>query len=209
MHRAPRGGRWASTRDNPRFDARCAKDGPVASAPIPHDESERLRSLAKLEVLDSEPEREFDALVHAAALVCGVPISLISLIDADRQWFKANLGLPGVSETPREVAFCAHAILQDDIFEVPDATADPRFADNALVTGHPAIRFYAGAPLRLSDGAHAGTLCVIDRQPRRLDALQRELLGHWRPQPSRRWKDGGRCAPSANCATARCGPRPR
>lgn len=150
----------------------------MASAPVPANESDRLRSLAGLDVLDSAPELEFDALVHAAARVCGVPISLISLIDAERQWFKANLGLPGVTETPRDVAFCAHAILQDGIFEVPDATADPRFADNALVTGDPSIRFYAGAPLRLSDGAHAGTLCVIDRQPRRLDPTQRELLGY-------------------------------
>ncbi len=150
----------------------------MSSAPIPSNEAERLRSLSQLGVLDSAPERQFDALVHAAALVCGVPVSLISLIDADRQWFKANVGLPGVSETPRELAFCAHAILQDGIFEVPDATADPRFADNALVTGDPRIRFYAGAPLRLSDGTHAGTLCVIDRRPRQLDAAQREVLGH-------------------------------
>ena len=126
--------------------------------------------------MDSAPEREFDALVQAAALVCGVPISLISLIDADRQWFKANVGLPGVTETPRELAFCAHAILEDGIFEVTDATRDPRFDDNLLVTGDPGIRFYAGATLRLSDGTHAGTLCVIDRQPRQLDAKQREVL---------------------------------
>jgi len=150
----------------------------MSSAPIPADELKRLRSLAALDVLDSAPEREFDALVKAAALVCGVPIALISLVDVDRQWFKANVGLPGVTETPRELAFCAHAILQDGIFEVADAEADPRFADNALVTGDPSIRFYAGATLRLHDGAHAGTLCVIDRQPRRLDASQREVLGH-------------------------------
>lgn len=150
----------------------------MSSARIPSDETERLRSLAELGVLDSAPEREFDALVQVAALVCGVPVSLISLIDTDRQWFKANVGLPGITETPRELAFCAHAILQDGIFEVPDATLDPRFVDNALVTSDPDIRFYAGATLRLSDGAHAGTLCVIDRQPRQLDAKQREVLGH-------------------------------
>ena len=140
------------------------------------NEALRLRSLAELNVLDSPPEGEFDALVQAAALVCGVPISLISLVDIDRQWFKANTGLPGVTETPRELAFCAHAILQEGLFEVPDATLDPRFADNALVTSAPDIRFYAGVPLRLSDGSQAGTLCVIDRQPRQLDARQRELL---------------------------------
>ena len=129
-------------------------------------------------MLDSAPEREFDALVQAAALVCGVPVSLISLIDADRQWFKASVGLPGVTETPRDLAFCAHAILEDGIFEVPDATLDPRFFDNEMVTGDPGIRFYAGSTLRLSDGTHAGTLCVIDQQPRQLDDKQREVLSH-------------------------------
>jgi GAF domain-containing protein len=137
--------------------------------------------LRELDVLDSAPEAAFDALVEAAALLCDTPISLNSLVDADRQWFKANLGLPGVTETPRDLAFCAHAILQEDVFEVADATADPRFADNALVTCDPGIRFYAGATLRLSDGQRAGTLCVIDRAPRRLDARQRralQLLAH-------------------------------
>ena len=148
----------------------------MLTAPMPLDELERLRALQRLDVLDSAPEREFDALVATAALVCGVPISLISLIDDDRQWFKANVGLPGVTETPRDVAFCAHAILDDGIFEVPDALADPRFSDNPLVAQAPDIRFYAGATLRLSDGAHVGTLCVIDRVPRRLSTQQREAL---------------------------------
>jgi diguanylate cyclase (GGDEF)-like protein/PAS domain S-box-containing protein len=150
----------------------------MSTAPIPLDDAERLRALHRLDVLDSEPEREFDALVAAAALVCGVPISLVSLVDTDRQWFKANVGLPGVSETPREVAFCAHTIMDDGIFEVPDATQDARFAANPLVTAAPDIRFYAGATLRLSDGAHVGTLCVIDREPRRLTAFQRTVLSH-------------------------------
>lgn len=145
-------------------------------APLPSHEPERLRALERLDVLDSEPEREFDALAAAAALVCGVPISLVSLIDRDRQWLKANVGLDGVSETPRDHAFCAHAILEDGVFEVPDAQADQRFADNPLVTQSPDIRFYAGAPLRLSDGAHVGTLCVIDRVPRRLTTQQRDVL---------------------------------
>jgi len=148
----------------------------MLTAPMPLDESERLRALRRLDILDSAPEREFDALVATAALVCGVPISLVSLIDHDRQWFKANVGLPGVTETPRDVAFCAHAILDDGIFEVPDALADPRFADNPLVATAPDTRFYAGATLRLSDGAHVGTLCVIDRVPRRLSEEQREAL---------------------------------
>jgi diguanylate cyclase (GGDEF)-like protein/PAS domain S-box-containing protein len=148
----------------------------MLTAPMPLDEKERLRALERLGILDSAPEREFDALVAIAALVCGVPISLVSLIDHERQWFKANVGLPGVTETPRDMAFCAHAILEDGIFEVPDALADPRFADNPLVATAPDIRFYAGATLRLSDGAHVGTLCVIDRVPRRLSEKQREAL---------------------------------
>jgi len=150
----------------------------MSSAPFPSDEPERLRALEELDVLDSAPDAEFDALAAAAALVCDVPISLVSLVDDERQWFKANVGLPGVTQTSREVAFCAHAILQDDIFEVPDASADRRFAANPLVTGDPDIRFYAGAPLRLSDGARVGTLCVIDRVPRRLSEQQRQVLRH-------------------------------
>lgn len=148
----------------------------MLTAPIPLDEPERLRALELLDVLDSASERRFDVLVATAALVCGVPISLVSLIDHDRQWFKANVGLPSLTETPRDVAFCAHAILYDGIFEVPDTLADPRFADNPLVTTVPDIRFYAGATLRLSDGAHVGTLCVIDRVPRQLSQQQREAL---------------------------------
>lgn len=109
----------------------------MLTAPKPLNEPERLRALESLDVLDSAPEPEFDALVATAALVCGVPISLVSLIDSERQWFKASIGLPGVTETPRDLAFCAHAILDDGIFEVPDATADPRFADNPLVAGAP------------------------------------------------------------------------
>lgn len=150
----------------------------MSAAPLPLDELERLKSLYRLDVLDTAPEQEFDALVEAAALTCGVPISLISLIDEGRQWFKANVGLPGVTQTPRELAFCAHAILQDGLFEVADAALDPRFAENALVTTDPNIRFYAGAPLKLKDGTHAGTLCVIDRRPRKLDQTQRDVLRH-------------------------------
>ncbi|MFG6462035.1 EAL domain-containing protein [Roseateles sp. DXS20W] len=150
----------------------------MPAAPLPLDEIDRLKSLYRLHVLDTAPEQEFDALVEAAALTCGVPISLISLIDEGRQWFKANVGLPGVTETPRDLAFCAHAILQEGIFEIPDAALDPRFAENELVTSDPNIRFYAGAPLKLNDGTHAGTLCVIDRQPRKLDETQRDVLRH-------------------------------
>lgn len=145
-------------------------------AALPANEHERLASLHGLDVLDSGPEEEFDALIRVASLVCGVPISLISLVDSERQWFKANIGLPGVSETPRDIAFCAHAILDDTLFEVPDATQDTRFADNPLVTDAPDIRFYAGAPIVLGDGSRIGTLCVIDRQPQRLSATQREIV---------------------------------
>lgn len=148
----------------------------MPAARLPDDESERLAALRALGVLDTPPEPELDALVRAAAAICGTPISLVSLVDADRQWFKANRGLEGVEETPRELAFCAHALLEETLLEVEDATRDARFADNALVTGAPDIRFYAGMPLALADGARIGTLCVIDRVPRRLDDRQREAL---------------------------------
>lgn len=148
----------------------------MITAPLPPDESERLRALQRLEVLDSEPEREFDALVETAALICGVPISLVSLVDTERQWFKAQVGLGTVRETHRDAAFCAHAILGDEILEVADAQADPRFCDNPLVLGAPDIRFYAGAPLQLQGGERVGTLCVIDRIPRTLSDMQREAL---------------------------------
>ncbi|MET3118199.1 diguanylate cyclase (GGDEF)-like protein/PAS domain S-box-containing protein [Undibacterium sp. GrIS 1.8] len=146
------------------------------AAPFPNNETQRIASLRSLDVLDTEPKAELDALVKAASLVCGVPISLISLIDTERQWFKANLGLPGVSETPRDIAFCSHAILENDIFEIHDALQDQRFANNPLVTDHPDIRFYAGAPITISDGSRVGTLCVIDRRPNRLDEKQVEVL---------------------------------
>jgi len=140
------------------------------------DEAAAIAALRALDVLDSGPESEFDALVRVASLVCGAPISVISLVDTERQWFKANIGLPGASETPRDVAFCAHAVLDDALFEIPDATRDARFMDNPLVTGSPDIRFYAGAPVRLSSGERIGTVCVIDREPRQLNDMQREVL---------------------------------
>ncbi len=145
-------------------------------APLPPDEAERLCALQDLQAPDTPAEPAFDALVRAASLVCGTPISLISLIDSHRQWFKANVGLPGVEETPRDLAFCAHAILGDAPLEVPDAWLDPRFVDNPLVTDAPHIRYYAGAPIRLSDGHAVGTLCVIDRRPHALDQRQLTIL---------------------------------
>ncbi len=140
------------------------------------NEASSLLALQALDVLGTAPEAQFDALVQAASLVCGTPISLISLIDADRQWFKANMGLPGVTETPRDAAFCAHVVLGDDLMEVPDATQDPRFHDNPLVSGNPHIRFYAGMPLRMPGGEIVGTLCVIDREPKHLDETQKSVL---------------------------------
>lgn len=139
-------------------------------------ERNRLDALLALNVLDTPPEVEFEALVNAAALICDVPISLISLVDEDRQWFKAQVGLAGISETPREVAICSTAIDGDGLFEVHDALSDARFSDNPLIIGEPAIRFYAGVPLKLSDGSQVGTICVIDTQPRILTDTQREIL---------------------------------
>ena len=145
---------------------------------LPTDDSDtaRVAALRLLGQLDSAPQAAFDALVKAASLVCDVPISLISLVDAQRQWFKANIGLQEVAQTSRDVAFCDHTIRSDALLEVPDARLDSRFANNPLVTGQPGIRFYAGMPLRLADGHRVGTLCVIDRQARRLSDQQRELL---------------------------------
>ncbi|QHI99702.1 EAL domain-containing protein [Xylophilus rhododendri] len=145
-------------------------------APRRADEAESLRALHGLLALDTTPEPDFQALVEVASIVCEVPISLISLIDDQRQWFRANHGLPGVCETPREISFCAHAVLADGILEIPDALADERFFDNPAVTGEPKVRFYAGAPVTLDDGHRIGTICVIDRQPRRLDDTQRRVL---------------------------------
>jgi PAS domain S-box-containing protein len=146
-------------------------------AALPENEEARLEALRDLEILDTPPEPEFDDLAAIASQICGTPISLISLVDRDRQWFKAEIGTgQRVNETPRDVAFCAHAILQRDITVVPDATQDPRFSDNPLVTTDPKIRFYAGTPLRMSDGHALGTLCVVDLKPRTLTPAQEKAL---------------------------------
>lgn len=142
---------------------------------LPPDEALRLATLRSLNILDTPAEERFDRLTRLAKRLFGVPIVLISLVDAHRQWFKSCMGL-SASETPREVSFCGHAILADEIFLIPDATQDPRFADNPLVTGAPAIRFYAGAPLKSAQGHNLGTLCLISPQPRTMDALEMQML---------------------------------
>ena len=143
--------------------------------PVPANEAERLRTLRSYKILDTKPEDRFDELTRLAALICGVPISLISLIDTDRQWFKSRFGLD-VQETPRAQAFCTHAIMQPDLFVVPDASKDERFANNPLVTGDLHIRFYAGEPLAARDGHVLGTLCVIDHVPHTLTDAQKDAL---------------------------------
>lgn len=145
-------------------------------APIPADDDARLSALRELLILDTPPEERFDRIVAFAAAEFDMPIALISLVDQDRQWFKARVGLDAC-ETSREISFCGHAIVQRELFEVLDATRDPRFADNPLVVGAPFIRFYIGAPLALPGGATVGTLCLIDTRPREFDAMDRAILG--------------------------------
>lgn len=149
---------------------------PHVGAPYPANEAARLAALRAQHLLDSLPEQMFDDIVRVASNVCGTPIALISLVDENRQWFKAKLGLQ-VSETPRDQAFCAHAILEPhQPLVVSDATKDPRFASNPLVTGSPDIRLYAGAPIVSSSGHALGTVCVIDHQPRELTSQQIDSL---------------------------------
>lgn len=144
--------------------------------PVPQNERRRLARLRELAILDTAPEPVFDAITKLASEICGTPIALLTMVDQERQWFKANVGLSDVKETPRDIAFCAHAVIDDAVFVVPDAMLDPRFADNPLVTGEPNIRFYAGAPLLMPGGERIGSLCVIDRQARSLSEEQIQRL---------------------------------
>jgi two-component system, cell cycle sensor histidine kinase and response regulator CckA len=145
------------------------------TSPAKNNEARRLKVLWQYDVLDTVPEEVFDDLTELAARICEAPIALISLVDEDRQWFKSKVGVT-INETSRDISFCAHAVKQQELFIIPDATKDLRFANNPLVTSDPKIRFYAGAPLITPDGHALGTLCVIDKVPRELRAEQKQAL---------------------------------
>ena len=147
-----------------------------ASYPVPDNEIARLASLHALKILDTGPSQQFDSLVKLGALSFGVPICVVSLIDAERQWFKSAVGLAQGDQSEREVAFCAHTIMSAEIFEVPDATKDARFASNPLVQSEPHVRFYAGIRLLDANNHALGTFCIIDMRPRRLSSSERDQL---------------------------------
>lgn len=150
------------------------------SQPLPNNETKRLEALRKYKILDSSPEAAYDSITALAATICEVPTAFISFVDKDRQWFKSKVGLD-VCETDREVAFCAHTIMRDDVLVIEDAKENELFKDNPLVTGEPFIRFYAGAPIRNSEGMGLGSVCVVDRVPGKLTDVQltalRDLAG--------------------------------
>jgi len=147
----------------------------MESPAVPANETARLLSLHQLQILDTHTERNFDRITSIARRVFQTDICLVSLVDRDRQWFKSRQGLD-VEETPREISFCGHAILDDEVFVIEDARSDPQFVDNPLVLEEPNIRFYAGCPVRGPGGYRVGTLCVIDRKPRTFSHEQREML---------------------------------
>jgi GAF domain-containing protein len=147
----------------------------MRDAPIPENEAARLETLRQYQVLDTDSEDVFDELTRLAAYICDTPTALISLIDVNRQWFKARVGVQA-RETPRNISFCGHAINHRGCFIIEDALFDERFVDNPLVTNEPFVRFYAGMPLLSPEGFAIGTLCVMDRKPRQLDDKQVEAL---------------------------------
>lgn len=142
---------------------------------LPIDEAARIATLRDLLILDTEPEEKFDALTAYACSQFDVAIALVSLVDVNRQWFKSRCGLT-LGETGRDISFCGHAILGDDLLVINDAAKDERFAGNPLVTGAPQIRFYAGCPLKMANGSNIGSFCLIDRRPRTLDAWEAQHL---------------------------------
>ena len=148
----------------------------MKTATLPADESLRLQDLHSHDLLDTDTEEDYDQLVQLAAHICDCPVSLVTLVDADRQWFKASVGVD-VRQTPREQAFCAHTILSEHTMVIPDTRADERFAENPLVTGELNVRFYAGAPILSPDGHKLGSMCVIDHRPRTLTDFQLKSLG--------------------------------
>lgn len=148
----------------------------MMQAPRPANEVERMHALRSLMLLDTPPEERFDSIAAFAAARFNVPMAMVTLVDQNRQWFKARVGLP-VCETERDVSFCGHAIMTPSIMVIPDARRDPRFADNPLVTGEPHVCFYAGAPLHLPTGEIVGTLCIIDTKPRQMDKTDLAVLG--------------------------------
>ena len=145
------------------------------NTPFPENESERLKALKSYNIMDSLSEQEYDDITLLASKICKTPIALISLLDEKRQWFKSKVGLD-FTETPRDISFCQHAILDYKTFEVTNTLENPIFADTPLVTSFPYIRFYAGTPLTDPDGFNLGTLCVIDTVPKKLDSDQKSIL---------------------------------
>lgn len=143
--------------------------------PVPKNEAKRISVLWQYDILDTVPEEVFDELANLAGLICGAPIALITMVDENRQWFKAKVGVD-LEETSRDISMCTHAIMQSDLFVIPDTTKDDRFKNNPLVTEGPKIRFYAGAPLVTPDGHALGTLCVVDKVPRELNDNQLQAL---------------------------------
>jgi GAF domain-containing protein len=145
--------------------------------PVPSNETQRIAALAEYQILDTVAEKSYDELTSLAAYICEVPLATISFVDTSRQWFKSRIGIDQ-QETPREIAFCAHAIVQSEPLIVRDARKDERFANSPLVTGNPHIRFYAGFPLTTEVGLSLGALCAIDHRPRRLSAAQTQAMEH-------------------------------
>src|SRR3989344_7596530 len=148
---------------------------PMQTAPIPENESERIESLKKLQILDTPPEERFDLLTKLATKVFNVPISTVTLVDANREWFKSVCGLDE-KEGERAISFCGHGMLADEILVIPDAKKDPRFSDNPMVVGEPFIRFYAGVPLFSEDGQRVGTFCIKGHEPREVTEEEKETL---------------------------------